>query len=141
MRLNVVSHDEEVLCVECVEDLTLLEVPDSDQDLDRFLGPACYRQRVLLSLAGASYIDSAGVGWLVMCHKAFLQAGGLLVVHSLSPLVAHVFQVLGMGTLMHVAGDEQEARQLARALTPSSGPAPARKAATACTPGSSAAKS
>jgi anti-anti-sigma factor len=113
MRLNVLPGDGALTRLECADDLTLLEVDPAGDGLDRLLGPGCYARPVLLSLAGASYIDSAGVGWLVLCHKHFREAGGRLVLHSLSPLVAHVFDVLGLDTVLDVAADEEAARALA----------------------------
>ena len=110
MRLNLLPGEGPVTRVECADDLTLLEVHGAADPLAGLLGADCYRRNVLLSLAGALYIDSAGVGWLVMCHKHFREAGGCLVLHSLPPLACHVFGVLGLDSVLNVAADEAAAR-------------------------------
>jgi anti-anti-sigma factor len=113
--LNVLSCEEGLARLECADDLTLLEVQDEGDILGRLLGQDCYTRRVLLSLAKATYIDSAGVGWLVMCHKHFLEGGGQLVVHSIPPMIAHVFGILGLTTILNLADDEKAARVRATA--------------------------
>jgi len=115
MKLNVLSSDEGLSRLECCDDLTLPDVMGEGEALERLLGPGCYSRHVLLCLAKASYIDSAGVGWLVMCHKRFLEGGGQLVVHSIPPMVQHVFGILGLNTILNIAGDEEAARGLVSA--------------------------
>jgi anti-anti-sigma factor len=112
MKLNVLSSEGGIAHVECTDDLTMLEVTGNDP-LDRLLGPGCYARTVLLCLAKASYIDSAGIGWLVMCHKHFIDGGGRLIVHSLAPMVSHAFEVLGLNAMLSVAANEAAARVLA----------------------------
>jgi anti-sigma B factor antagonist len=113
MKLNLLPAEDPILRLECAEDLSLLEVQQADLALDNLLGPDCYRRRVLLNLARASYIDSAGVGWLLLCHKRFQEAGGCLVLHSLPPMVVHVFELLGLSSILNLADDEEAARALA----------------------------
>jgi anti-anti-sigma factor len=116
MKLNILSSDGNLARLECTDDLTMLEVT-GDEPMERLLGSGCYARTVLLSLARASYIDSAGIGWLVMCHKHFLDGGGRLVLHSLAPMVNHAFEILGLSAMLAVAADEAAAGVLARGET------------------------
>jgi anti-anti-sigma factor len=69
---------------------------------------------VLLNLEQANYMDTAGVGWLIQRHKKFQDAGGRLVLYSVPPLLDQMFQLLHLPAVLHVAGDESAARQLAQ---------------------------
>jgi anti-anti-sigma factor len=131
MRLNLLPGDGMITRLECAEDLTLLEVHAAGDALAGLLGPGCYARTVLLDLGRASYIDSAGVGWLVMCHKRFRDAGGCLVLHSLPPLAVHVFAILGLDSVLHLAGNEAAARALASSAAKARG----RPSAPAAGPG------
>jgi anti-anti-sigma factor len=117
MRLNLLPAEAGIIRLECAEDLTLLELQSPEEPLDRLLGRECYSRRVLLNLEKAGYIDSAGIGWLVICHKHFLEGGGRLVLHSVSPMVHHAFGVLGLNTVLHVADNEAAALALAAGST------------------------
>ncbi len=114
MKLTVVAAEEGLTRVLSAEDITLEDVYGGREPLGELLGPDCYAGRVLLSLERSCFIDSGGVGWLVMCDRRFRQAGGKLVVHSLPPMVNHVFQLLQVPTILHVANNEEGAVQLAR---------------------------
>jgi anti-sigma B factor antagonist len=116
MKLTVQSSDAEVTHVACADDITLYDFRAGEDPLVQELGAPCYRQKVLLNLQKSNYIDSAGVGWLVMCHKRFRDAGGCLVIHSVPPMISHVLRVLGLTTVLNLAEDEARAR--GRALTP-----------------------
>src|SRR5436309_3094686 len=94
MRLTLLSTADGVTRVQSADDITLEGLQVGKEPLGELLGPSCYRGKVLLSLEKSGFIDSGGVGWLVTCHKRFAEAGGLLVVHSLPPMVNHVFRLL-----------------------------------------------
>ena len=65
-------------------------------------------------LAGVDYIDSSGVSWLLVLHSRLQGGGGRLVVHSATPRVRTTFDLLNLGTVLHLARDEAEARTMAR---------------------------
>jgi anti-anti-sigma factor len=113
MKLTVLSSDAELTHVQCVEDVTLLDFTAGKEPLELLLGNDAYTRRVLLNLEQTSFIDSAGVGWLVRCHKHFQQGGGKLVLHSIPPMVNHVFQLLKLGSILHITEDEATAKTLA----------------------------
>jgi hypothetical protein len=81
--------------------------------LEGVLGPTGYARKVLLSLEGTDYIDSSGISWLIVNHKHFQQAGGLLVLYALPPRVKQVLEFTRMNTVLRLADDEPAARALA----------------------------
>jgi anti-anti-sigma factor len=114
MKLTLVSVEDGLTRVRSAGDITLEDVHTNREPLGELLGPEGYGRRVLLSLEGSCFIDSGGVGWLVMCDQRFRKAGGRLVVHSLPPMVNHVFELLQIPTILNVARDAQGAVQLAQ---------------------------
>ena len=115
MKLNLVSQNGQVAQVTCEGRVTQL-VPDHDEPLVALLGPGCFSRTVLLDLAKADYIDSSGISWLLIAHKHFLEGGGKLVLHSLSPRVTEVFNLLRLPSVLNLAPDEATARALVQEL-------------------------
>jgi anti-anti-sigma factor len=72
----------------------------------------------LLSLEKTSYIDSTAVGWIIRCHKHCKEAGGKLVLHSISPSVLQLLRLLRMQDLLHIAENDAAARALAVGVQP-----------------------
>jgi anti-anti-sigma regulatory factor len=58
-------------------------------------------------------IDSSGIGWLLSSQKKFRTAGGLLVLHTLSPFARDVMRILNMQLVFKLADDEGAARRIA----------------------------
>jgi len=114
MKLNLLPSEDGITRLASEGDITLYEVQGCVNPLQSALGPDGFRHKVLLSLAQSCFIDSAGVGWLILAHKKFSEAGGLLVVHSLPPLVNHSFRVLQVGSILHLADNEAAALKIAR---------------------------
>ena len=85
-----------------------------DEPLARQLGEDDCRGLVLVDLSGVTTLDSSGVGWLLLCQKKVRTAGGMLVLHSLSPFVQQLFGVLKMHLVLTVVADESAAVELAR---------------------------
>jgi anti-anti-sigma factor len=115
MKLTVECSDGEVVHVACADDITLCDFAAGENPLEQALGKECYTRKVVLSLQKSCYIDSAGIGWLVMCHKRFRDARGCLVLHSIPPMVQHVFTLLGLVDVLNMASDEAQAESLALA--------------------------
>ena len=68
---------------------------------------------MLLDLAKCLYLVSTGVEWLLRCHRWFRERGGLLVIHSTSPVVMQILNIMRMNLVLHLAANEEEARRLA----------------------------
>lgn len=65
--------------------------------------------RVVLNLSRTDYIDSTAIGWLLSCKKQFDANGGRFVLHSIPPSVQQIFDILKVGRVLPLAGDEAEA--------------------------------
>jgi anti-anti-sigma factor len=114
MKLTVLSTDNDLTRLQNEGDITQLDFRAGTDLLADVVGPDCYRRKVLINLDKTPYIDSAGVGWLVMCHKHFKEAGGRLVIHTIPPMVNQILRLLRMPEILHIAADDQAAQALAR---------------------------
>ncbi len=85
----------------------------ADEPLSGYLGAEGYQGAVLVDLSGVTTLDSSGVGWLLLCQKRFRTAGGAFVLHSLSPFVLQLFDVLKMRLVLTVADDASAALEIA----------------------------
>lgn len=117
MQLILVSDDTTTLCVRLTGDVTQDAYGPNREPLSDAYGADVYQRAVLMHFGGAGFIDSRGMGWLLSCHKRFRVAGGILVLHSMTPEVAQVFKILRMDLVMDLAEDETSARAKAIATT------------------------
>jgi anti-anti-sigma factor len=87
--------------------------PDSfsgaSEPLAKMLGESIYARPLLVSFEGADYINSSGVGWLLICHKRCRDAGGKLVLFDIPKLIRNVFDVLRMDRVFCLADDYEDA--------------------------------
>jgi anti-sigma B factor antagonist len=113
MQLALVSDDHNLTQVELSGRITPDSFSHESEPLAALLGPGAYHRRVLLDMTKSEYINSSGVGWLIVCHKRFRDAGGRLVMHSIPQLVRSVLEVLKMDQVFHLSQDLESARQLA----------------------------
>lgn len=118
MELSVVSDDGDVLRLAIAGRITQSDVTPFSDRLGNLLGSAGYARRVTLGLAETDFIDSSGINWLLVRHKRFREAGGRLVVHSVSPAVLQVLEMLRMGQVFHLAEDGPAALAMARGGDP-----------------------
>lgn len=112
MELRLITEDGDGVVVACHGNITMERVLRGPDPFERVLGPGGYAKQVFLDLEHTEFIDSAGIGWFVMCHKRFVQRGGRLVLHSLPPLVEQVFQLVRLHTVLPVAPNLSAARAL-----------------------------
>ena len=112
MELKVLSDDEEVLHLTVVGRNVQSESPPKVESLVGLLGPQGFARRVMLSLAETRFIDSAGLSWLVVCHKRFCQAGGKLVLHSITPEIFQLLRMMRLDLALYLADNEAAAREL-----------------------------
>lgn len=113
LRIKRVEEDEDVTCVRIDGRIAPETLASEGEPLGQIYGPQVYGRRLLMSMSGVDYINSNGIGWLIVCHKRFAQAGGMFVLHSLPPLVASVFKLCRMDQVFNLAEDADTARALA----------------------------
>lgn len=110
MKLAVTSTNPDLIRLQNEGDITQIDFRAGHDFMQELLGSDCYARRVLLNMEKTPYIDSAGVGWLVMCHKRFKEAGGKLVIHSVAPMVYQILKLLRMPQLLNIAEDDATAQ-------------------------------
>lgn len=84
----------------------------SDEPFQQVAGPAVYSRNVLVDLSKCHYINSSGVGWLLIHHRRFQEGGGKLILHSASPVVMQIFNLMKMELVLHLCPDAAEAERL-----------------------------
>ena len=67
------------------------------------------RKAILLNLVGVTYMDSAGIGELVACHKRALEKNGVLKLLNPSGKVADLLQLTKLIEVFEVFDTEPEA--------------------------------
>jgi anti-sigma B factor antagonist len=106
MQLNIVSNDGGVVRVQAGGQITQGALAANPEPLGVLLGEGGYGRRVALSLADATFLDSSGMGWLLLCNKRFREADGRLVIHSVPPVVLDVMKVMRLDRVLKLAEDE-----------------------------------
>ncbi len=76
-------------------------VATGSDGLEPLLGADGFRTTVLLDLARANYLGSTDINWLIGVHKRLRADGGRLVLHSLSPWLREVADLLHLPSLLH----------------------------------------
>jgi anti-sigma B factor antagonist len=66
-------------------------------------------KNVILNLAGVDYIDSTGLGMLVVCFTTFRKAGGALKLLNLSRRNIELLLLTKLETVFEIFDDEQDA--------------------------------
>ncbi len=113
MKLTLLSAGKDFIHVGCEGEITQREFQPGADPLAALLGPAGFTHAVLINLEQTTYIDSSGIGWLLVCHKHFAENGGIMVLHSVPPRVDHILQIVRMPLVLHIAADEAAARAIA----------------------------
>ncbi len=67
------------------------------------------KSRVILNLAGVDYIDSTGLGTLVVCYTSMKKAGGALKLLDLNRRNMELLVLTKLTTVFELFDDEQEA--------------------------------
>jgi anti-anti-sigma factor len=78
-------------------------------------GEGIFGRRVLLNLQESQYLDSTGVEWLLHTHRRFQENGGMLVIHSVTPVMQQILKMMRMDALLNLAADEPAAQAFATA--------------------------
>ncbi len=114
MKLDVRPSAEGITSVAISGDVIMADALPSEEPLAKRLGADCYRNALLMDLSGVSMLDSSGVRWLLLAQKRFRLAGGTLVLHSLSPAVQSVFDVLKIQIVLTVAAEKSAALEIVK---------------------------
>ena len=114
MKLSLVSDDGVVARLKAAGDVTQPNVSVLDKPFSGLVGENPYARTVLIDLGEADLIDTSGIGWLVGSNKRCKDAGGRLILHSISPMVLRVLKMLRLNLVFEIADNEQEAIALAQ---------------------------
>jgi anti-anti-sigma factor len=112
MNISLISDEGGVVRLRCGGEVKQDELRATNP-IEDLLGPDGFARRVLLDLEKTSYIDSSGMGLLLVCDKRFREAGGKLVLHSLPPRVEQAIQFLRLHLILNIAVDDVGARAMA----------------------------
>jgi len=118
MELTIRSDDRDVLLLEVRGPVTQNSLASPPEPLSTLCGGEVYRRKVVLGMGQTAFIDSSGLGWLLGCNKRFREASGMLVIHSVPPLVLDVIKVMRVDRVLKIAEDEQAALAMTRGATP-----------------------
>ena len=110
MQVKMVSHAGDVLHVQAEGMIGQSDLANGEEPIAALLGPDTYSRKVLLSLERSDHVDSLGVRWLLSCHKRFREAGGLLIIHSVPPLIMQVLKVMRLDRVFNLADSETAAQ-------------------------------
>jgi anti-anti-sigma factor len=113
MKLTVSGEDKNLLLLACEGRISQADFEPGRDPLESLLGSNGLSRKVLLNMEKTNYIDSSGIGWLVICHRHFAGAGGQLILHSVPARVFQVLELIGLPKVMHIAQDEAAARSMA----------------------------
>ena len=114
LKLKVVSIDGDVVRVAADGDVVVAGTPaESVNPLAGLLGARWWAQKVIVDFSGTTYIDSAGIGWLIGSAKQFRKDGGVMVLHSLSPRVRQMLDMLKIGLMVPIAANAAAAVEIA----------------------------
>lgn len=115
MNLRIVSIERDGSVRMAVDGpITSESFTSADNPLEQLLGGEWWRHHLLLDLSKADHVDSAGVGWLINCHKAMTLHGGSMVLHSVQPKAMRILQTLKIDTIVPLAQNEPAARKAMR---------------------------
>ena len=88
--------------------------PHAMNAFEVILGRTWASQWVLLDLSRTHFVDSAAVGWLLTSQRKFRESGGGLAVHSATPRVRQMFELLRLELMLPLMPDEAAARDYLR---------------------------
>jgi anti-anti-sigma factor len=115
MNLTLESEpDERLVRVACRGSVSSQDLePDRPDPLVALAGGDVFSRGVLLDLRRATFLDSSGVSWLISRHSEFRTHGGILVLHSVPPMVQQVLDLLRLASVLHIAPDADTAASIA----------------------------
>lgn len=116
MELKHVADDGKLLVLRTEGDITPDSYRPEADPLVTMFGPEVYGRCVLLNLGQSAYMNSSGIGWLMVTHKRTRDRSGALVLYNVPRTINNIFKVLKMDQVFNLAADEAAARALAAGL-------------------------
>lgn len=111
MKLSLQSENGDSVLLRLEGRVSQRDVELSDPIVET-LGEDAYSRKVLVDMSEVASLDSSGVNWLLTSQKRMREAGGQLVLHSLSPISMNVLKVLNLHTLLKLADTESAALRI-----------------------------
>jgi anti-anti-sigma factor len=112
MKLSVISETDDLVLLRLEGRVSQRDVAPNEEPLGDLLGEDAYSKKLLMDLGDIVTLDSSGVNWMLVCHKRSREAGGQLVLHTLSPIARNVIRVLNLQTVFQLAEDLKAAKQM-----------------------------
>lgn len=112
METRIVSQDKGICRIKLVGEVIQRHLRKFSDPIEA-AGGEIYGQKVICDCSETKMLDSAGVSWILITHKRCREAGGRLVLHSLSQLVLNVILVLRLNLIFDIADNESQALKLA----------------------------
>jgi len=123
MELKLISEEGGVARVSATGKIQQRKLSRDSDLLAQTVGEGTYRKKVILGFEDVDFIDSSGIGYLLVCHKRFREEGGRLVLHSLPPLVLSVIKISQVDRVLEIAENEAAALKIVTSPPPAE-PAP-----------------
>ena len=76
MKLSIDSDDGNTVNMKIAGSVTQQEIELLADPVSDLLGPEAYRRRVCIDLGNAGFLDSSGINWLILHHRALSQTRG-----------------------------------------------------------------
>jgi anti-sigma B factor antagonist len=109
MTLEISQREKEGICIlDLKGSLTVGEAAAALRESLRAL-QAEEKKNVILNLAGVDYIDSTGLGAMVVCFTSLRKASGRLVLLNLNRRHLELLLLTKLSTVFEMFDDEQEA--------------------------------
>jgi anti-sigma B factor antagonist len=109
MALDIQRRErEDITVLDLVGRITVGEEAGALRDTLRELAAGGVRN-VILNLAGVDYIDSTGLGALVVCFTSLGKQGGQLKLENLNRRTIELLLFTKLTTVFEIFGDEQDA--------------------------------
>lgn len=109
LKVSTTAH-EDTVTVQLAGEIDLRTSPDLRDELLRLLERK--PPRIILDLAGVSYIDSSGVGTIVELKRKAMRRSSKVVLVALQPRVRSLLEITRLISFFDIAADLDEARRL-----------------------------
>ena len=102
MKLDIAKDDGREVRVSISGKVTQHDFSGKQEPLIELLGPNVYARHVTLDMGETMYLDSAGVGWLLNCHKRMREAGGTLTLDNTPSIVVNLLRLLKLSKMLGI---------------------------------------